>query len=68
MKRFQQIVYDEMPVTPLWSSPLRIARIDRFDNVEFFKQRPGFNVPFWIVRGSGIKAKPGAVSTVQPLP
>ncbi|MDP4219301.1 MAG: ABC transporter substrate-binding protein [Bacteroidota bacterium] len=68
MKRFQQIVYDEMPITPLWSPPLRIARIDRFDNVEFFKQRPGFNVPFWIVRGSGIKPKAGAPSTVQPRP
>lgn len=67
MKRFQQIVYDEMPVTPLWSSPLRIARIDRFDNVEFFKQRPGFNVPFWVIRGSGIKPKAGAASTVQPI-
>ncbi len=64
MKRFQQIVYDEMPITPLWSAPLRIARIDRYDNVEFFKQRPGFNVPFWIVRGSGLKAKPGVASTV----
>ncbi len=67
MKRFQQIVYDEMPVTPLWSSPLRIARIDRFDNVEFFKQRPGFNVPYWVIRGSGVKPKAGAASTVQPI-
>jgi peptide/nickel transport system substrate-binding protein len=67
MKRFQQIVYDEMPITPLWSTPIRLARIDRYDNVEFFKQRPGFNIPFWVVRGSGVKAKPGAASTVQPL-
>jgi len=68
MKRFQQIVYDEMPVTPLWSAPLRIALIDRFDNIEYFKQRPGFDVRFWIVRGSGIKPKAGAASTVQPIP
>ncbi|MEP7233840.1 MAG: ABC transporter substrate-binding protein [Ignavibacteriota bacterium] len=68
MKRFQRIVYDEMPITPLWSAPLRVARIDRFDNVEFFKQRPGFNVQYWIVRGSGVKPVPGAMSTYQPVP
>ncbi|HET9136298.1 MAG TPA: hypothetical protein VFO76_06670, partial [Candidatus Kapabacteria bacterium] len=67
MKRFQQIVYDEMPITPLYSAPLRIARVDRFDNVEFYRQRPGFNVPFWVVRGSGVKPRVGAPSTLAPM-
>jgi peptide/nickel transport system substrate-binding protein len=67
MKRFQQIVYDEQPITFLWSSPLRLAYLDRFDNVEFFSQRPCFNLPFWIVRGSGVKALPNAPSTVKIL-
>lgn len=67
MKRFQQIVYDEQPMTFLWSSPARIARLDRFDNVEYFTQRPCLNVPFWIVKGSGVKAKPDAPSTVMQV-
>lgn len=67
MKRFQQIVYDERPITFLWSSPARIARLDRFDNVEYFTQRPCLNVPYWIVRGSGAKAKPEAPSTAMQV-
>jgi hypothetical protein len=67
MKRFQQIVYEERPITFLWSSPARIARLDRFDNVEYFTQRPCLNVPYWIVRGSGVKAKPDAPSTVMQV-
>lgn len=66
MKRFQQIVYEEQPVTFLWSTPARIARLKRFDNVEYFTQRPCFNIPFWIVKGSGITPKAGAPSTVMP--
>jgi ABC-type transport system substrate-binding protein len=62
-KQLQHIVYDEQPLTMLWSTPLRIAILKRFDNVEWFTQRPCYTVPFWIVKGSGIKAKPGAPST-----
>jgi peptide/nickel transport system substrate-binding protein len=67
MKRFQQIVYEERPITFLWSSPARIARLDRFDNVEYFTQRPCLNAPYWIVRGSGMKAKPDAPSTAMQV-
>ncbi|MEI8135062.1 MAG: ABC transporter substrate-binding protein [bacterium] len=62
MKKFQQIMYEDMPITPLFSQPVRLARLDRFDNVEFYRQRPCISVPLWVVRGSGAKVKPGAVS------
>ena len=68
MKRFQQIMYEDMPITPLFSQPVRLARIDRFDNVEFVRQRPCVSVPLWVVRGTGIKAKPGSPSTVKNNP
>ena len=68
MKRFQQIMYEDMPITPLFSQPVRLARVDRFDNVEYFHQRPCVNIPYWIVRGSGAKVKPGAISNYQPHP
>jgi peptide/nickel transport system substrate-binding protein len=64
MKRFQQIVYDEMPVTPLWCQAARFAFIDRYDNVEYIRQRPCVNIPFWIVRGSGVKPVIGSPSTL----
>ena len=67
MKRFQKILYDELPITPLFSTPARLARIDRFDNVEFYRQRPCVNVPYWTVRGSGVVAKVGAPSTIKAL-
>ncbi len=67
MKKFQQIMYEELPITPLFSTPLRIAKLDRYENVEYYAQRPGFNVPFWIVKGSGMKAKPNSPSTVSKL-
>jgi peptide/nickel transport system substrate-binding protein len=63
IKRLQRIIYDEQPVTFLWSPALRMARLDRFDNVEFFRQRPCVGIPFWIVRGSGVKPFPNAPST-----
>jgi ABC-type transport system substrate-binding protein len=68
MKRFQQIMYEDMPITPLFSEPVRLARIDRFDNVEFVHQRPCINLQYWVIRGSGMKAKPGAPSTVKNNP
>ncbi len=65
MKRFQQIVHEEQPVTFLWSTPARMIYLKRFENVEYFTQRPCLNVPFWIVKGSGITPKAGAPSTVM---
>jgi len=65
MKRFQQIMYEDMPITPLFSQPVRLARVDRFDNVEFVHQRPCVSVPLWVVRGSGQKAKVGSPSTLK---
>jgi peptide/nickel transport system substrate-binding protein len=64
MKRFQQIIYDEMPVTPLFCQPARLARVDRFDNVEFYRQRPCVNPQYWVVRGNGLTAKQGSASTM----
>jgi ABC-type transport system substrate-binding protein len=65
MKKFQEILYEDMPITPLFSQPVRLARVDRFDNVQFVRQRPCAIVPLWVVRGSGIKAKAGSPSTVK---
>lgn len=66
MKRFQRIVYDEQPVTFLWSTPARIVRLKRFDNVEYYRQRPCIDLHYWIVKGSGTKPLPNAPSTVGP--
>ncbi|HYM21369.1 MAG TPA: ABC transporter substrate-binding protein [Candidatus Kapabacteria bacterium] len=62
-KQLQKIVYDEQPLTMLWSSPLRIGVLRRFDNVEWFTQRPCYTVTTWIVRGSGVMPKANAPST-----
>jgi peptide/nickel transport system substrate-binding protein len=66
MKRFQQIVYDEQPVTFLWSTPARIVHLKRFGNVRYVAQRPCFDLHYWIVKGSGIVPKQGSPSTVAP--
>lgn len=60
--RFQEIVNDEQPVSYLFATPLMLAHVDRFDNVEFFRQRPCFDPRYWIVRGSGVKRMPGAIA------
>ncbi|MBS1902114.1 MAG: hypothetical protein JSS75_00220 [Bacteroidetes bacterium] len=65
MQRFSDIVHEEQPVTFLWAQPELMARIDRFDNVEFNRQRPCVAIPVWVVRGSGVTPKPGAPSTVK---
>jgi ABC-type transport system substrate-binding protein len=65
MKRLVEIIYDEQPVTFLWSQPQLMARLDRFDNVETIRQRPCVNPPFWVVRGSGITPNPSALSTMK---
>lgn len=66
-KRLQRIIYDEMPITPLFCQPLRIAILNRFDNIEFVRQRPCVEPRWWVVRGAGITAKPGALTTVKPV-
>ncbi len=58
--RLQHIMVDDQPVTFMYSSPDRIAWLDRFDNFEFFPSRPPVNPPSWIVRGSGVKRPAGA--------
>jgi len=65
MGRLQEILYEEQPVSFLWAQPLFIGRVDRFDNVEFIRQRPCFAIPYWIVRGAGITALPDRPSTVK---
>ena len=64
MKRLSEIIYDEQPVTFLWSQPQLMARIDRFDNVELIHQHPCVNFQYWIVRGAGVKPHSGAPSTL----
>lgn len=64
-KRLVEIIYEEQPVVFLWSQPAMMARQDRFDNVEIIRQRPCVNPPYWVVRGSGVKADPNALSTVR---
>jgi peptide/nickel transport system substrate-binding protein len=64
MKRFVEIIHDEQPVTFLWSQPQLMAWIDRFDNIELLHQRPCVNVPFWVVRGAGVKPNIGDPATL----
>ncbi len=65
--RLQHIIVDDQPQTFLWSSPERIAWIDRFDNFEFFPSRPPFAPAYWMVRGSGVTRAPhGAVMSMVP--
>ena len=65
--RLQHIMTDDQPVTFLYSSPDRIAWLDRFDNFELCSARPPVAPPSWIVRGSGVKRLPhGAVFSLNP--
>ena len=45
----------------MFSSPVRIGWVDRFDNFELFHTRPPFDPRYWIVRGSGVKRLPTGV-------
>ncbi len=67
MKQFCKIFYDEQPITLLWATPNLMLRVDRFDNVEFFRQRPNVNIPFWVTRGIGITPKAGSPTTVTKV-
>jgi ABC-type transport system substrate-binding protein len=59
--QLQHLMVDDQPVTWMYSSPARIAWIDRFDNFEFFRSRPPFSVQYWIVRGSGVQRRPTGI-------
>ncbi len=65
MGRLQEIIHEEQPVSFLWATPLLLARVDRFDNVEWFRQRPGFSPQYWIVRGSGAQPIANRPSTIK---
>lgn len=63
----QHIIVDDQPVSYLFSTPLFIGWVDRFDNVEMFRGRPPYSPQYWIVRGSGVKRIPGdAVMSMNP--
>ena len=59
--KLQHLMVEDQPVTWMYSSPARIAWIDRFDNFEFFRSRPPFAPQYWIVRGSGIERRPTGI-------
>jgi peptide/nickel transport system substrate-binding protein len=65
--RLQHIITDDQPVTFLFSTPDRIAWINRFDNFELFPTRPPFDPRYWIVKGSGAQRIPtDAVMSMNP--
>ncbi len=65
--QLQHIIVDDQPVTYLFSTPLFIGWVNRFDNVEFFRARPPYAPAYWIVRGSGVKRIPtDAVMSLNP--
>ena len=59
------IIYQEQPITLLWAQPALMARIDRYDNVEFNRQRPCVALPEWVVKGSGVKPIAGRPGTIM---
>jgi peptide/nickel transport system substrate-binding protein len=65
MQRFCQIVHDEQPVTFLFASPSLMGRVDRFDNVAIYTQRPGVSPQYWVVRGGGITPNSNLPSTIK---
>ncbi len=59
------IIYQEQPVTLLWAQPALMARVDRYDNIEFNRQRPCVALPEWIAKGSGVKPIAGRPGTIM---
>jgi ABC-type transport system substrate-binding protein len=59
--RLQHIIVDDQPVTFLYSTPDRIAWVDRFDNFGFYPGRPPFDPRWWIVRGANVQRQPNSV-------
>jgi ABC-type transport system substrate-binding protein len=53
--QLQEMILKDQPLTFLFSSPARIGMVDRFDNVEFFRGRPGFDPRYFIVRGANVQ-------------
>jgi len=65
--QLQHIIVEDQPVTYMSSPPFFLGWVDRFDNFELINGRPPFVVPEWIVRGSGVKRRPGAaVMSMNP--
>lgn len=60
-KRIQEIFAEECPGSFLFAGPLYLALVNRYDNVEFFRQRPCFDVRYWMVKGGGVKKAPNAI-------
>jgi len=52
--QLQQQMVDDQPVSFLFCSPDFLAMVNRFDNVEFFRQRPCFDPRYWVVRGANV--------------
>lgn len=60
-RRLQEIFAEEQPGTFMFAGPLYLAMVNRYDNVEFFRQRPCLDVRYWMVKGGNIKKAPNAV-------
>ncbi len=55
-REFQRVFYDEQPNTILWEPLNPVAWANRFDNVDYFPFRPGYDIAKWKVRGASTKA------------
>lgn len=51
-KQFQQVLYNDQPTTILWNPENPAVWVDRFDNVNWSRVRPGFIQALWKVRGA----------------
>lgn len=51
-KQFQQVLYEDQPITILWNPENPSAWVDRFDNVTWHPVRPGYIQALWKVRGA----------------
>ncbi len=47
-KEFQKIIYEEQPITMLWYPYTPVIWNNRFDNVKWYPQSPGYNPAWWI--------------------
>jgi peptide/nickel transport system substrate-binding protein len=47
-KEFQQVFYEEQPITMLWAPYTLVAWNNRFSNVAWYPSRPGYNTAWWI--------------------
>jgi peptide/nickel transport system substrate-binding protein len=58
--KLQHQILDDQPVTFMFCAPNFIGMLNRFDNVEFFRQRPCFDPRYWVVRGANVTRSPNA--------